>query len=572
MIDVTLRNFHAVCELEVLYHMYPICGRNTRRDTGTLGRRGNSDTCTHYRNSPQQKKLLGKMWNRKTAPAGDPNHHLKHSQSWDSSYGQSEEGYNVEGKDDLPEPPPLPTVEYLLGKRHVSLRKRTIQTFKEQIQERAATMSNKDDSYDSDSHSSVGSSQSDRYKRHRRKHRKKKSVKNTTLIEEQERNALQNSSPTAKRAQPGFERFPTPFPKSLGSSRFIERMPIQQKIDFDSAFDEVTNELEALVNTPSLFSPASPSSKAPFSSCESSPAYKITNGKRLLPARQAPKPPTSYASSTPKDTNGSQKSTKRGGPKLLPHQKNKQEVHSAKQASNGSLSTPEQPKSGILGGRLKFLRTKKQNQKQSQSQSSARGQDATALASKDPAQFVSVLSQAIKSSPKQPRFMRRSGQTDNKSSNKSESTPMDIDEIESQLNEMKLMLESAAGTTVSTDSKRPPSPEPAGAGDEMSDTDSESTEYTSSSDEESDSSGTDDSSSEDSSDQDGEARRRKSPGPRRPIMARNIGMAGNSRARGMGFNRARMLSRYPRLLGRRVIHLETVEESSEEIIYIAVSQ
>ena len=502
--------------------------------------------------------MLGKTWNRKTAPEGDPDHHLKHSQSWDSTYDHSKADYNTEGEDELPEPPPLPSVQYLLGKRSVNLRKRTIQTLKEQIQERAATMGNMDDSYDSDSHSSVGSSQSDQYKHHRRKHKKKKSVKNITLIEEQERNNLQNSSPVIKRAQPGFERFPTPFPNSLGSTRFIERMPIQQKIDFDSAFDEVTNELEALVNSPSLFSPASPLPKGPG---ESSLAYKSANGKKLLPARQAPKPP---------DTSGSQKSTKRGGPKLLPHQKNKQEVHNAKQASSGSLSTPEHPKSGILGGKLKFLHTKKQNQKQNQSQSSVIGQDATALASKDPAQFVSVLSQAIKSSPKLPRFMRQTSQTDTKSGTKPESTtPMDIDEIELQLNEMKLMLESAAGATVSTDSKRPPSPEPSGAGDEMSDTDSDSTEYTSSSDEETDSSATDDSSSEDSSDQ--ESGKKKPPGPRRPIMARNIGMAGSSRARGMGFNRARMLSRYPRLLGRRVIYLETVEEASEEVVYIAVS-
>ena len=519
---------------------------------------------TQYRNSPQQKKLLGKIWNRKTAPAGDPNHHLKHSQSWDSSYGYSKADYNMEGEDDLPEPPPLPSVQYLLGKRPVNIRKRSIQTLKEQIQERAATMGNRDETYDSDSHSSVGSSQSDQYKRHRRKHKKKKSVKNTMLIEEQERNILQDGSPVVKRAQPGFERFPTPFPNSLGSTRFTERMPIQQKIDFDSAFDEVTNELEALVNSPSLFSPAGPLSKAPLSSGESSPAYKTIYGKKLLPARQAPKPPTSPR--VTKDTSGSQKSTKRGGPKLLPHQKNKQEVTNVKQASSSSQSIPEQPKPSILGSKLKFLRAKKQNQKQSEPQSLARGQDVTALAGKDPAQFVSVLSQAIKLSPKLPRFMRQASQTDNKSTEST--TPMDIDEIESQLNEMRLMLESAAGATVTTESKRPPSPEPAGAGDEMSDTDSDSTEYTSSSDEETDSSGTDDSSSEDSSESD--TRRKKPIGPRRPIMARNIGMAGYSRTRRMGFNQARMLSRYPRLLGRRIIHLETVEEASEEIIYIAV--
>ena len=54
-------------------------------------------------------------------------------------------------------------------------------------------------------------------------------------------------------------------------------------------------------------------------------------------------------------------------------------------------------------------------------------------------------------------------------------------------------------------------------------------------------------------------------------MARNIGMTGSSRTKGLGFSRARMLSRYPRVLGRRVVHLDTVEEAPEEIIYLAVS-
>ena len=519
----------------------------------------------YYRNSPQYdgKKLLRKIRNHKTAPAGDPSNHLKHSQSWDSG----EIDYIMEREDghDLPEPPLLPAVEYLLGKRQVNLRKRTIRTLKEQIQERAATMGNMDDSHDSDSHSSIGSSQSDQHKHHKRKHKKKRSVKNI-MVEEQERNTAHNCLPMAKKAELGFERFPTPFPNLLHGTRFTERMPVQQKIDFDSAFDEVTNELEALVNSPSLFTPAgsSPKHPVPVPSGKTYPAYKAVNGKKMHPARQAPRPPTSHTNSATKDTVISQKSTKRGGPKLLPHQRNQQQTQNPKHVgSSESGLTSEQSKSGMLGGKFNFLRTKKQ--KQSHLQSSVSGQGVTALATKDPAQFINVLSQAIKSPPKQRQFMRQAGQTDTKSSTTIESAPMDIDEIESQLDEMKHMLESAAGTTASNDSRLPPSPEPARATDEALDTDSESTDDTSSCDEYTDTSGTDDSSSEDSSDQE------KSRGPRRPMTARNIGMPGNLGTKGMVFNRARMLSRYPRLLGKRVIYLETVKEASEEIIFLAVS-
>ena len=470
----------------------------------------------------------------------------------------------MEDEDDLPEPPPLPSVEYLLGKRPVNLRKRIALTLKEQIKERAATMGNVDDPYDSDSHSSVGSSQSDKHKHHRRKHKKKKSPKSTTNSEEQlqEGHILQSSPHRTKRTLPGVERFPTPIPAMLSNSRFIERMPIQQKLDFDGVFDEVTNELEALANSPSSLSPYSPSPKSPISSVESSPAHTFQK-KKTHPTRKAPKPPLSHASTTQKDTTVSQaaqKSSKRGGPKLLPHQKNKQETQNNQQTSINSVSSSalKQPKKGGLGRKLNFFRSKKQKQEQVSMNDST-------LASEDPAQFIDVLSQAIKSSPKQPRFMRQASH-DTKSNQLESASSMDIDEIESQLNEMKLMLESAAGSTMPKESRRPPSPEPS---EETSDTESDSTEYTSSSDEETTTSDTEDSSSEDSSDED--RNKKKLSGPRRPIMARNIGMAGNPRAKGMGFNRARMLSRYPRLLGRRIIHLETVEEASEEIIYLAVS-
>ena len=467
--------------------------------------------------------------------------------------------YVTQGENNLPEPPPQPTVEYLLGKRPVNLRKRTVQTLKEQIKERAASIGNPDDSYDSDSHSSVGSSQSEKYKRHRRKHKKKKSTRGGVSNKE-EFKALQNSPTTLKRASPGLERFPTPFPSVFSSTRYAERMPIQQKIDFDSAFDEVTNELEALANSPSSISPVGVSPGLPISSAGSSPAHNIFGGRNIHPTR---KMPLSHTNSV-KDTTispATQKSSKRGGPKLLPHQKNKQETQTNHQMTSSVHANEEPKKFG------KFFGTKKHKLKQSNSQPSTNSQNAIPLASKDPAQFIDVLSQAIKSSPKQPRFMRQASQTSTKS-NQLESTHMDIDEIELQLSEMKLMLESATGSTTQN-SKRPPSPESVNAPSETSDTESDSTEYTSSSDDDTETSGTDnDSSSEESSNED---EKKKLSGQRRPIMARNIGMGGNPRGRGSGFNRARMLSRYPRLLGRRVIYLDTVEEASEEIIYVAVS-
>ena len=519
------------------------------------------------RNSPQHsgKKVPGKLRSQKAQSVLHSSRHLQYSQSCESNVGSCEgisRDYFNEGEVDLPEPPPLPSVEYLLGKRPANLRKRAMQkSLKEQIKEKVATMGNIDDSYDSDSHSSVGSSQSDQFKRRRRKHKKKKGTENS---EEQEIHILQNSPSVVKRASPGLERFPTPFPSMLGNMRFSERMPIQHKIDFDSAFDEVTKELEALARSPPLFSP---SPNSPSSSVGSSPANKMVGGKKTLSMGQAQKPHTSTINSK-EITATSQKSSKRGGPKLLPHQKNMQDTHSIHQSiSTASPSIPEKPQQRTFVGRLSLFGSKKKKQSNPQPQAIS-GHDAVSLASKDPAQFISVLSQAIKSSPKQTRYMRQASQSGSKS-NHTESTPMDIDEIESELNEMKIMLESAADSMESKHSRNPPSPEPTGASGETSDPESDSTEYTSSSDEDTETSATDDSSSEDSSNEEWESK--MTSGPKRPIMARNIGMAGSPRARGLGFNRARMLTRYPRLLGRRVVYLDTVEEVPEEIIYLAVS-
>ena len=58
--------------------------------------------------------------------------------------------------------------------------------------------------------------------------------------------------------------------------------------------------------------------------------------------------------------------------------------------------------------------------------------------------------------------------------------------------------------------------------------------------------------------------------PKRPMMARNIGMGSPRRAAG-DMTRTRMMTRYPRLLNKKPIRLVTVEEVPEEIVHEAVS-
>lgn len=58
--------------------------------------------------------------------------------------------------------------------------------------------------------------------------------------------------------------------------------------------------------------------------------------------------------------------------------------------------------------------------------------------------------------------------------------------------------------------------------------------------------------------------------PKRPIMARNIGMENPRRGLG-GVTRARQMARYPKLLRKKPIRLATIEEVPEEIVHEAVS-
>ena len=54
-------------------------------------------------------------------------------------------------------------------------------------------------------------------------------------------------------------------------------------------------------------------------------------------------------------------------------------------------------------------------------------------------------------------------------------------------------------------------------------------------------------------------------------MARNIGMGSPRRGLG-GISRAKMMARYPRLLRKKPIRLQTILEVPEELVHEAVSQ
>lgn len=58
--------------------------------------------------------------------------------------------------------------------------------------------------------------------------------------------------------------------------------------------------------------------------------------------------------------------------------------------------------------------------------------------------------------------------------------------------------------------------------------------------------------------------------PKRPIMARNIGMGSPRHGIG-GVSKARLMARYPKLLRKKPIRLKTIDEVPEEIVHELVS-
>ena len=517
---------------------------------------------THYLvyRTPKGKKSFLKRLSRKSAPP-IASSTLTVSQSWDSQltslsayspYEESEHDFYFADEEDLPEPPPLPTVEYLLGKRPVNLRKRASETLKQQIQQKMNILGNEadkdsDETYDSDDRSSVGSAKSDSKKPRRKKstkrQKKKKGAKDGSDVISKH-NKIPGSPQRERRID--RERHPTPIPLQPKSYFLDDRMPALQ-LDFDAVFDDVEKELNKVQSslsneddTPSSLSPLnSPSPHSPLSppgSIEASPLHSAT-----VPAGggKVKKAPVKNDVTAPVQ----KKIPKRAAPKLPAHLKlkSKQDTPKIKAAEK---QTKPSPIARILSARSKSQQPPQPSQKNKK-------------VAKSPTDFMAALSHAISSSPPQPRIVRQHGMVDNNSTSNPGTHSPTMEEIEDEIKQMESVLSQPSKGT----QQRPPSPT-----NEESDTDTDTTDNTSSS--ESSSSSDSDDSSSDSSDSEEDIKRPSA--PKRPVMARNIGISGNARARVMGFNRARMLARYPRLLRRKIIRLETIVEKPEEMLHAAV--
>ena len=494
---------------------------------------------------------------------------------YDEESPTEDDGVNEE---DLPEPPPTPTVEYLLGKRAIN--KRNVLAEKTKSLENEM---NDSEDYDSDSHSSAGSSRRGHHKKKRRKRNSSKGDARDDSVQWQyNKLAAPQSSSLAERRSLGKQRQLTPIPSQI-KTPFLETMPLQLKLDFDS---EMRKEIEhtasssspetpsslSPLHSPSPISPLSPTS--PLSSQEASPAhtyYKL--GEQSRPARAAPLPPIvpqtktgtvqqdqNVSKSTPTNTGSIQ--PKRPAPKLPPHLQNRQNKQQITQdnanAQNPVLSKPIRKAAPIA----KIANSR--NKSSQQGNTSKQG-----VSPSSPDEFMANLSKAISSSPKQPKIMRQVSQDDSSSPPGTHSPTSD--QIEQDLN---AMLQVISTSSTSTTQQRLPSPETPravkGERDAQTSDSEESSEYTSSSDDSS-TSDTEDTSSESSAEDEKPRTRPISTSPRRPIMARNIGMA-SPRGKGFGgFSRNRLMLRYPRLLRKVVVRLDTINEVPEELVHQAVS-
>ena len=532
-------------------------------------------------------KLRGK---RSSAPGGL----LRQSQSWDSSLSRMTSTPNVDttnwrvDEERLPEPPPLPTVDYLLGKRPANLRGKTSTTLKEEVKEKAAaikqdsddgTVTYIDSDNDSDSHSShsshssVSSTHSDRKHKKKKKRKKKGQKGETTDVSIQwtyNKLTVPQSSPPRERNFFPNERMPTPIPNTFTGGN----LPTPRKLDFDmKQVASPPSQSPSSLSPLSSLSPRSPIS--PVSSQEVSPARR-PGGEELTgylkPSRVAPPPPAnkSNLANRTAQTNrtsakqGSAKTTavqpstsprktttgtqpKRAAPKLPPNVQNRQ-----KQIANtGVLKSP--PPNQTRASPISKISSSRKSQGRAATKSATAKVTGQQPSNRSPNEFMAALNQAVASSPGKPSIVQQMGRNGGRSPSSSPGTHSPtIDEIELQLDAMKSTLAGAALQPMWL-LQRPPSPERGDSG-------TDSSESTSSSD---DSSSDSDTSSDDSSDDDDMV------APKRPIMARNPSME-SGKGYG-GFNRARLLARYPRLLRKRVVRLPTIDEVPEEIIYTTVS-
>ena len=528
--------------------------------------------------------IFSKLWPKRSKSV--PNAILPYSQSWDSSFSRPDgftpydEEYPTEddvvNEEELPEPPPTPTVEYLLGKRVINKRNALAEKTKSVENDMHDT-----EDYDSDSHSSAGSS---RRGHHKKKRKRRKSpngdARDDSVQWQYNKLAAAKSGSLTERKSLGKQRQLTPIPSQV-KTPFLETMPRPLKLDFDSAVSREIEQaaLSSSPETPSSLSPlhspspiSSLSPTSPMSSKEASPAHTYHRvGEPSRPIRAAPPPPTVLQSKTvqparnvsktpPANTGSTQ--PKRPAPKLPPHLQNRQNKQQIAQenanAQNPARNNPMRKAAPIA----KIANSR--NKSGQQGNAPKQGVSPTS-----PNEFMANLNKAISSSPKQPKVMRQASQDDSSSPPGTHSPT--TDQIEQDLN---AMFQTILTSSTSTTQQRLPSPETPraveGERDALTSDSEESSEYTSSSDDSS-TSDTEDTSSESSTEDEKTRTRPLSTSPRRPIMARNIGMA-SPRGKGFGgFNRTRLMLRYPRLLRKVIVRLDTINEVPEELIHQAVS-
>ena len=271
------------------------------------------------------------------------------------------------GEDDLPVPPPLPTQEYLLGKRPPNLRGKG----RSPRRKSGTDVKDADEEYSSDVDSDHSSTHSDRKSQQRKKSKKKKkkSPKEDDAFDWQyNKLTIPQSSPP--RGRKGMPRKLTPRPADSNLAYGGQK-------DLASAFDEVSQELERnlLLDSPSSLSPLhSPSPKSPISS----------------PNQVSPSPSFNQIAGFINKSSG-RTQPKRAAPVLPPHLQNKQGV------PNGQPKPPDPQTKKTTPISLKGS-SRKPAQKQ---------QPGTAGSPQSPGAFMADLNQAIFSSSTPPRVMRQ---------------------------------------------------------------------------------------------------------------------------------------------------------------------
>jgi hypothetical protein len=408
-------------------------------------------------NSIGKGTILTKLWPAKRSSGTVSN--VNASQSSKSTSPRDSLHVVDEAEDSLLSPPPLPTIEFLLGKRPAYLRGRKIIPHQDGVH-------NEDDEHLSDidsDHSSVGSSQSDRTSQQKKKLKKKrrKGSKDDDDAFDRQYNqlAVPQSSPTRNRKARARKLTPIPAKSPYGPRRGIA-----------SAFDEVSRELE-------MASP--PLSNSSLNSLSKSP-------QQVSPPQALKTKPLETGCFEAKQT-----------APLSPPQKQ----HTAQPMGRQAGSPPKRAAPiSLMGSSRKPL--PKQQPETSGSQQ------------------INPRPVAVKPSPSRPTIQQMSRPSSATSGSGVQ-----------------------AGVLNSSES------------------DSESSEYSSTSDDSTSSSESSDSSDEESGFVQAQV-------PKRPMMARNIGMGSPRRTAG-DMTRTRMMTRYPRLLNKKPIRLVTVEEVPEEIVHEA---